>query len=153
MIQALDLLHNTTNRGRYIFAARPASCSLDGHLLWVRRKHFFDAEAARSIFSIIQGKAAEGRGDGWDGSLPPSQVIARLLKVRARRNKLRISDSERWTSDSEHRNGVSANAVCAEPGTTARLALSDRFSQTSRSDRSVDTSSIDLRSLPLFICA
>jgi hypothetical protein len=153
MIQFFASLHKSPNRETYIFTARPASCSLDGRLLWVGKKHFFDAGAARSIFKITQGTAAKGCGDGYNGSLRASQVIARLIKVHACRDKLRISDSELWRSDSEPWNSVSANAVCADPDVSARLALCDPFSQACRSDRTVDTNSIGRRTLPSFISA
>jgi hypothetical protein len=42
--------------------------------------------------------------------------------VHARQDKLRISDSNLWTSDSERWNGVSANAVCTDAGIAACLA-------------------------------
>lgn len=164
MIPFFTSLHNLPNRDTYIFAAWPTSCSLDGRLVWVGKKHFFQAEAARSIFSIIQGKAAEGCGDGWDGSLPPSQVIARLLKVHARRDKLRFIDSERWTSDSERWNGVSANVVCADPDVTARLAsptssarlieVIELWTLTAlASGRSHDSSALKLSPIPVMIDA
>lgn len=79
-----------------------------------RKKHFFPAEAARSVFSIAQGTAAKDYGDGWNDPLRASEVITRFLKVPVPRDKLRLSDSELWTFDSERWNGVFANAVCTD---------------------------------------
>lgn len=69
----LNIITSVNQQSQVHFRSRHAPGSLDGHLPLGRKKHFFHAEAARSIFSIAQGTAAKGYGDGWDGSLYPQK--------------------------------------------------------------------------------
>ncbi len=86
------------------------------------QKAFFPRSGCSKYFLDPPRYSRQGlrRRLGWLAS--PSEVITRFLKVPVHRDKLRLSDSELWTSDSERWNGVYANAVCAGPGIAARLA-------------------------------